>query len=228
MATQLTIATMTRTLDWAYDKAVSGLGVMDSAEELAADYSRGHGSLHEQVNTLIKWQSTKAATSGFVNGMAGVLAMPITVPANIASVMYVQIRMIAAIAHMGGYNLQDDRVRTLVYACLCGNAAKDVVKELGIQLGTRLTEQAVKKISMEALGRINEAVGFKLLSQVGSSSAMSVSKLVPLIGGVIGGAMDSMATKTIGNIARDTFITDKKIPPQTDVGVDVEPDNQVN
>ncbi len=206
MSTGVTVSAMTDALDWVYDKAVNGMGVMDSAQALASDYTKNPGYLTDQVNELIRWQSTKAATSGFINGMGGVLLMPVTIPANITSVMFVQVRMIAAIAHMGGYDLNDDRVKTLVYACLCGNAAKDVVKEVGIQLGTKMTEQAIKKISVEAIGRINQAVGFRMVTKFGSTGALSVSKLIPLVGGLIGGAFDSIATTTIGHIARDTFI----------------------
>ena len=208
-SSSLSLQAINTTLDWAYEKAVNGLGLMDSAQDLAASYAASNLPLEDQVNTLIRWQSTKAATSGFINGMAGVFAMPITIPANIGSVMYVQIRMIAAIAHMGGHDLKDDRVKTLVYACLCGNAAKDVIKELGIQVGTRLTEQTIQKVSGQAIGRINEAIGFRLLSRFGGAGTVNMSKIIPLVGGIIGGSMDSIATRTIGHIARDTFITSK-------------------
>lgn len=75
---------------------------LDSADEMAQDYLRGDGSLEDRVNSLIRWQNTKAGTSGFLSGLGGVMLMPVTIPANISSVMYVQVRMIAAIAQMGG------------------------------------------------------------------------------------------------------------------------------
>ena len=42
--------------------------------------------------------------------------------------MYVQIRVIAAIAHMRGYNPKDDEVKTLVFSCLTRQAATDILK----------------------------------------------------------------------------------------------------
>lgn len=60
--------------------------------------------------------------------------MPVAIPANITSVLYVQIRMIAAIAIMGGYNLRDDRVKSLVYVCLVASSTADVVKKLELKL----------------------------------------------------------------------------------------------
>ncbi|MGG1940396.1 EcsC family protein [Paenibacillus polymyxa] len=166
----------------------------------------GNGSLSSKVNSLIRWQNTKSATSGFLTGLGGVITLPVAIPANIASVMYVQIRMIAAIAHMAGYDLRDDRVKTLVYTCLCGNAAKDIVKEFGIKIGTKLTETAIKKISAEVIVKINQAVGFRLLTKFGEKGVVNLGKAIPLVGGVIGGTMNGITTNLIGNVARDTFL----------------------
>jgi hypothetical protein len=195
-----------KSLDWAYDKALNGIPGFDSAEEMANDYLKGNGSLVDKVNSLIRWQNTKSATSGFLTGLGGIITLPVAIPANIASVMYVQIRMIAAIAHMAGYDLRDDRVKALVYTCLCGNAAKDIVKEIGIKLGTKLTETAIKKISAEVIVKINKAVGFRLLTKFGQTGLVNLGKAIPLVGGVVGGTMDGISTNIIGNVARDTFL----------------------
>lgn len=208
MANDLTESKMMQVLDWAYDKAVNGVAGLDSASELAADYMSQGGSRIEQANSLIRWQNTKAATSGFISGLGGVITMPVAIPANIASVMYVQIRMIAAIAYMGGHNLKNDRVKSLVYACLTGNAAKDILKDVGIVVGKKMTESAIKNISGKTITAINQKVGFRLLTKFGEKGVVNLGKAVPLIGGIIGGTIDSMATNTIGNIARDTFLAE--------------------
>lgn len=205
MASDLSESKIMQILDWAYDKAVNGVPGLDSAEEMASDYLKGDGKLTDKVNSLIRWQNTKAGTSGFVNGLGGIPLMPITVPANITSVMYVQIRMIAAIAHMGGHDIRDDRVKALVFACLCGNAAKDIIKEIGIKIGTKLTEQAIKNISAQVIVKINQAVGFRLLTKFGQTGIVNIGKAVPLVGGLVGATFDSVTTNTIGNIARETF-----------------------
>ena len=59
-------------LDWAYEKSVNGVAGLDSAEELADTYRKGNNdSVYDQANSLIRWQNTKAATSGFVTGLGG-------------------------------------------------------------------------------------------------------------------------------------------------------------
>lgn len=213
MATNPTVQTIMQALDWGYDKAVNGLPGLDSAEDMAQDYLKGDGSLTDKAGSLIRWQTTKAGLSGFVNGLGGVVLMPVTLPANITSVMYVQTRMVASIAHMGGYDIRDDRVKSLVYACLCGNAAKDVVKEVGIKTGMNLGKQAIKAIPYPLIVKINQAVGFRLLTKFGAKGVVNLSKLVPVFGGIVGATLDSTATRTIGQVAMETFIGKQETAP---------------
>lgn len=206
MANNLTESKIMDILDWTYEKAINGIPGLDSAYDLAADYTKSNENLYSQANSLIRWQNTKAGTSGFLTGLGGIITLPVSVPANVASVMYVQIRMIAALAHMGGHNLQDDRVKSLVFVCLTGNAAKDILKDVGIVVGRKVAENAIKNISGKTITAINKKVGFRLLTKFGETGVVNLGKTIPLLGGVIGATFDSVATNTVGNIARDTFI----------------------
>jgi hypothetical protein len=203
---ELTENSLSTALDWAYDKAINGVPGLDSAEELAKEYMAGNGTLQEKVNSLINWQITKAGTSGFLTGLGGIITMPVAIPANLASVLYIQIRMIATIAHMGGYDLKSDKVKSLVYACLAGNGAKEILKEVGINLATKLAISTIKSISGKTIVAINQKVGFRLLTKFGEKGIVNLGKAVPLIGGFIGGTIDSVTTNTIGTISRDIFI----------------------
>ena len=205
MANNLNENKVMQVLDWAYDKSINGVVGLDSARELADSYMNQKGTRIDQVNSLIRWQNAKSGTSGFLSGLGGILTLPITIPANIASVMYIQIRMIAAIAHMGAHDLRDDRVKSLVYICLTGNAAKDIFKDIGIVVGKKLTENAIKNISAKSLTAINQKVGFRLLTKFGEKGVINLGKSIPLVGGIVGGTFDSVATNTIGNVARNTF-----------------------
>jgi hypothetical protein len=195
-----------KALDYGYDKAVNGLPGMETAEDLAQNYMKGGGSLQSQAKDLVKWQIAKAGTSGFITGLGGLITLPVAVPANISSVLYFQIRMIAAVAVMGGHDIRSDQVKTLVYMCLCGSAITDLVKDIGIHVGSKLTISAINKISATTITKINQAVGFRLLTKFGQTGAINLGKAVPFVGGIIGGTVDAVATKTIGKVAISTFI----------------------
>ncbi|THF82104.1 EcsC family protein [Cohnella fermenti] len=203
----ITQQTITKALDWAYEKVVvGGVPGTQDAYELAAEFSKGKGELRDQINSIIRWQNTKSATSGFLTGLGGIVTLPVAIPANLASVLYIQLRMIAAIAIMGGHDVKDDKVRTMAYASLCGNAAKDILKDVGIVIGKKMAEQGLKKLSGEVIKKINQKVGFRLLTKFGSKGVVNLSKAIPLVGGVTGAVMDGVSTNIIGNTARNLFI----------------------
>ncbi|MCO6507063.1 MAG: EcsC family protein [Snodgrassella sp.] len=214
MTEKLNEGKIMQALNWAYDKALDGsIPGTDSSYEMAENYLKGNANLIDKVNSLIRWQNTKSATTGFVSGLGGIIIMPVAIPANIATVLYVQIRMVAAVAIMGEYDVRDDRVKALAYACLAGNAAKDILKETGIIIGSKISTQLIKSISNETIIAINKRVGFKLLTKFGQKGTINLGKMIPLVGGVIGGALDGISTNIVGNIARETFIESSAITP---------------
>lgn len=183
-----------KTLDWAYARATGGLSGIDSAYELGNNYLQQSGTIEQQVDSLIKWQAIKAATSGLVTGLGGFAVMPLTIPANIASVIYIQIRMITAIAYMGGHDIRDDRVKSLVYISMAGNGAKELLKDFSVKTGEKLLIKIIEKVSTNLAGKIGE------------KGVASLGKAVPIIGGVIGGTIDGVTTKIVGKVAKKIFI----------------------
>lgn len=210
-------------LDWAYEKAVGGVPGLESAQKLAEDFMKEPGTPVEKANALIRWQNAKAGFSGFITGIGGLLAMPFTIPANIGSVLYIQIRMIAAIAYMGGYDLRDERVKTLVFVCIAGNAGKDILKNIGIAWSEKVVAHAVSSITKEAIVKINKAVGFKLFTKMGGKGFINLSKAVPFVGGVVGGTFDAVTTNAMGNFARNTFLREIADCEETVVEIIEEP-----
>lgn len=199
-------ATLVKTLDWSYGAALAGLPGMASAEALAESYLKRPGSRWKQAGSLIRWQVTKAGTAGLAASFGGAITLPVAVTASMASVAYLQLRMTAALAHMGGFDVRDDRVRTLCYACLTGLAAADVMREFGVRLSAKLSRKAIEGISGETLRTINRRVGFRLVTKFGKTGLVNLGKLIPVAGGVVGGAVDATTTRMVGGVARWVFI----------------------
>lgn len=106
-------------LDACYRKAMSGIDrISPPIEQFAADYQSKNEDAADAARKMIRMQVAKCTTSGVVNGFGGIIALPVAVPANIGSVLYVQMRMIACTAYLAGYDVRSDQVQTLVYACL--------------------------------------------------------------------------------------------------------------
>ena len=202
----LPVRKLLQCLGWLYDGAVNGISGVDGLEELAQSYSSRGWSADDAIDRLINWQVAKAGAAGFITSVGGVLTLPVAIPANLAGILYIQIRMIGAIAHLRGYDVRSDQVRTLTIACLAGSAAFDILKDFGIKFGTQLTRQLILRISGEVLKRINQTVGFRLVTKAGSRGVVNLVKGVPLVGGVVGGTLDAAATKAIGRSAKQVFV----------------------
>ena len=197
-------------LNIAYDKSLNGIpNVSKPVEELANDYAKRHKTKQGAAKALINNQLAKCTTSGFLSGLSGFLVLPVSlasIPANIANVLYVQIRMVAALAKLGGYDVKEDQVQTMVYVCLAGSAASDVLKEAGVKVGNKLALNAVKNIPGSVLTAINQKVGFRLATKFGETGIVNLGKLVPVAGAFLGGGFDFATTRIIATTAYKQFI----------------------
>lgn len=200
---------MMRTLNWAYDYAVSdNVPGVSSIAKLAEDFLKKSDTVTEACNNMIRWQLAYAGSMGFVTNLGGMITLPVSIPSNIASILYIQIRMVAAIAYMGGYDLKSEQVRTSVFLSLLGGSANRVLDSVAVQLATKLTANAISQIPEKTLTKINQAVGFRLLTKFGSTGVLNMGKTVPVVGGLIGGTLDALATNVIANAAKNMFLKD--------------------
>lgn len=203
-----------KALSAAYEKAINGMEVKnvkvaDSAYDLARDYSKSGRTVRQNATSLINWQCSKTGLTGFVTGLPGGFGMFAGVPADLTCVFFIQLRMIAAIAIMAGYDPKSDQVRTMSFACLTGNSLETVLKEAGVTIGKKMATQYIKnRITRETINKINQAVGFRLVTKFGEKGVINLGKCVPFVGGVIGGAFDVASTKIIGKVAKKVFIED--------------------
>lgn len=197
---------MVQILDACYQKALDGIPmVSESVNELGDYYLNTYATTEKAIEKLIDTQVQKCAISGFLTGLGGLIVLPVAIPANVSSVLYVQLRMIASIAYMNGYDVRHDEVKTMVYLCLVGSSVSDILKSVGITVGNQLTKNLLKKLPGKVLIEINKKVGFRFLTKGGIKGAINLGKCVPVIGGVIGGGFDYISTRTIGNYAKSTF-----------------------
>ena len=196
-----------RLLDKLYEQATQGIAMVSPPiEETAGDYLRKNPDIDTAAKKFINYQIAKCTTSGFLAGLGGIITLPVTIPANVSSVLYVQMRMIAGLAYMGGYDTDSDQVQTLVYACLAGISVDQVLKQAGIKFGNKFAMAMVKKIPGEVLAKINQRVGFRFITKFGTKGIINLGKAVPAVGGVIGGGFNFIETKAIANRAYGLFV----------------------
>jgi uncharacterized protein (DUF697 family) len=188
-------AALIEALNWLYDRVV---GSQDAA---TAKVPRSNA----EIDRRITYYCTMAGTAGFVTNVGGALTLPVTLPANLLSVAALQLRLIAEVASARGYHLHGPEARTLALACLTGNAALDILKEAGVRLGVSVGQRAIGQIAGATIAKINQAVGFQLLARAGTQGVVNLTKFVPVVGGLVGGTVDALSTKAVGEIAKRVF-----------------------
>ncbi len=193
-----------------------------SCYRLASEYRDSGKTAEECARNFINWQTGKAGVTGFAFGLPGFAAMPLTIPADFASVSYLQLRMIAVIGILFGWEATSDQLRTVAFSCLLGTAAGEAVRDVGVKASTRFGSSFLrKKISGDFLKGINNLLGVTNLFIKGTSSTtkavgkatasasakasskgiVNLSKLVPLLGGVVGGGLNIVFTRQMGRLA---------------------------
>ena len=205
--TTITEEQMQEILSTLYIKSVDGIPKVSlPVDDLVEDYLSKNENVEQAVKSLINNSTIKCGTSGFLSSFGGFATILATLPANITSVMYVQLRMCCAIAKMGGYDIHSDQVQTLIYACLTGSAATEILKSSGIKFANKFGVAMVDKIPGKALTAINRKVGFRFMTKFGETGIINLGKVVPVVGGFVGGGIDVASTRIIGKNAYNIFV----------------------
>ncbi|MBI2432109.1 MAG: EcsC family protein [Candidatus Hydrogenedentes bacterium] len=208
---------------WLLDYAIEGVPPLTAAKDLATEYliDQSYATNDHRVRALIRWETTKNFTAGFVTGIGGLLTLPVALPAALGASWVIQGRMAGAIANIYGHDLKEDRVRTLVLLAIVGNAGKEVLKEAGVTVGKKLATVTLQNVPGRLLIDINKRVGFRLVTKAGQTGVVNLAKAVPIAGGVVGGAMDAGACRAVGWAAKRIFRPEEDanpVPPDHEEG----------
>ena len=154
---------------------------------------------------MLKNQVIKCNSSGIITGIGGVVTLQFTLSVNVSTVLYMQMRMIACVAYMAGYEPSSDQTETLVLACLVGMPLAQLAKQAGIKVGTKVATNMIKSVLGKALTRINQLIGFRFITKFGSKGVINLGKALPFVGAGVGGFVDFLGTQTIAKQSYSFF-----------------------
>ena len=138
-------------LDACYEKALHGAPGAKSCSQLAEEYLEKYPNPITAIDEFVKWQIGKCTTSGFLTSLGGIITLPVTLPANLVTVWYVQLRMIGTIAAISGCDPSDDDVQALSYICLAGGSVSKICREAGVQFTNKTYCIYAKKNTLSRL-----------------------------------------------------------------------------
>jgi len=190
----------------ALDRAIRGVGPLDSAAATAAKQLEQHkGDVDKAIKDVIEQHVRLAGAQGFLTNIGGLVTMTVTVPTNIAGLALIQCRMVAAIAHLRGYDLEDKRCRNAILAGLLGEERMLTLIKKKKLPGTPMA-LATAPVHDPHLDNVmaNEVASELITKVAGKRIATTVGRRVPVVGGVVGAGTDGYSTWKIGRyVERD-------------------------
>jgi len=184
-------------------RALDGVGPLPPAAEAAdKQLAEQGGDIDRAVHEVIENHVRYAGAQGFVTNLGGLATLAVALPTNLVGLTLVQCRMVAGIAHLRGYDLDDPRVHNAVLACILG---EDKITSLIRKKMIPAPPMAIATAPAHDphLDRLMAAeVTSELLTRLaGKRAATMVGRRIPVVGGVVGAGVDGYATWQIGRYA---------------------------
>jgi hypothetical protein len=185
-------------------RAIAGVGPLPPAAQAAEkQLQEQDGDVERGIGEVIENHVGLAAAQGFVTNLGGLVTMAATVPVNISGLALLQSRMVAGIAHLRGYDLDDPRVRNAVLLTMLGpDAVKQLVKKKVVPGPPMVL--ATAPAYDETLDAViaGEVTSSLMTRVVGKRAAKTVVRRVPVAGGFYGAGSDAYTTWQVGRYAR--------------------------
>ena len=184
----------------ALDRAIRGVGPLDGAAMAAEkQLDERKGDVEAAIKEVIENHVRLAGAQGFVTNIGGLVTMTVTVPANITGLALIQCRMVAGIAHLRGYDLDDKRTRNAILACLLGEERMLALIRKKKLPGTPMALATAPVHDPHLDNVMGNEVASELITKVaGKRIATTVGRRVPVIGGLVGAGTDGFSTWKIG------------------------------
>lgn len=192
--------------------AIDGNTAFPGAKATAARRLQERSDREAAIDALISSHIALASAQGFLTSVGGLITVPVGLPANIAGLAILSVRMIASIAHLRGYDVDDRRVRVALTLTMLG---EDEVRKLiteGKLPTTPLAVATAPVFDPDLERAISERVMGSLAGRLGGKHlAVVVVRRIPLVGGGVGAAVDGWLTFGLGGYAKREFVARQAI-----------------
>ena len=185
------------------ERAIDGYGPIKAAVASAdARLVEASGDVEDAIDAAIGQHVRYAGMQGFATNIGGGITLAVSIPANVTGLALLQCHLVAMIAHLRGYDLDDPRVRNAILACLLGDdSVNDLIKKKKLP-GNPMAIATSPVHDPELDTTVGRVVTTELIAKVtGRRAALVVSRRIPVLGGGVGAATDAYSTHQIGTYA---------------------------
>jgi hypothetical protein len=156
-----------------------GLQLLDEAQD--KDDKRKLSKYAINMSTL--WSIGK----GIATGIAGLLALP----ADLVDTVYSQVKLSATLFTIRGHDTTNEGNWVFIVSAAIGISVRKLAKYLGVHAIKALNKALLPK-SFRILMKMNQTLAIKFGARIFGKNVVKVAKVVPAIGGVIGGGVNGV------------------------------------
>ena len=187
--------------------AINGNTAFPGAKTTAARSLQTKGEREAAIDSVVLQHIGLASAQGFLTSVGGLITLPVGLPANLAGLAVLSVRMIASIAHLRGYDVDDRRVRAALTLAMLGEDEVQRLVSEGKLPTTPLVIATSPMFDADLERRISERVMGSLAGRIGGKHlAVVVVRRIPLVGGGVGAAVDGWLTFGLAAYAKREFV----------------------
>lgn len=198
--------------------ATSGKNIQDIIDLGPVECGCTREEISDLANKLILKRTSQSSIASFAAGIPGGLAMAATIPADVMQFFGMALRLAQELSYLYGAEdlwkdgqIDDEKVKSqLILYCGVMFGVSGAVSGVRV-LSTQIAKTTLKKLPQKALTKtfwypvvkqIGKAIGIKVTK---STVAQGVSKVIPIIGGVISGSLNFASMMPMANRLLKTF-----------------------
>ena len=187
----------------ALSRAINGTGPLPGAAPSAEkQLAEKNGDVDAGVSEVIELHVRYAGAQGFVTNLGGLVTMAVALPANITGLAMIQCRMVAGIAHLRGYDLDDPRVRNAILVTMLGEEEVNRLVRKRKLPGPPMALATAPAHDPDLDRIVSSHVASELITKVaGKRLATTIGRRVPVVGGLVGLSADAYSTWKVGRYA---------------------------
>ncbi len=194
------------------DFAIDGSPGFPGAKATAARYLQAKAEREPAIEAMVRQHVALASMQGFLTSVGGLITLPVGLPANIAGMAVLSVRMIGGIAHLRGYDLDDRRVRAALTLTLLGEEAIRKLIASGKLPASPMAVATAPMFDVELDRNISERVMGSVAGRLGGKHvAVLVIRRIPLVGGGVGAAVDGWLTYGMAAYAKREFVARQQV-----------------
>lgn len=199
--------TVVETVSEFLELGIDGIrGYFPGAAHIAQQAARETSTREEAIQKVIQSHVVAGGIGGFATGLGGFVSIWVGLPLNLVEFYLQAARMVAAIADLRGYDINDPEIREGIFLTLSSAGTGSVLEQAGgATPGGPISDIIANRLPTTIVMIVNKGISYRLVRNFGRKSLTRLGRYIPIAGSLIDAGLDAYMMYRIGSHARKEF-----------------------